>query len=737
MEDNQQPPAELKHEASDATGLAADGADAPAAGDATEQNGEGTGSSNANGTTSANPLDAPKSPPAQNEGGEQEDADMGGVDDDAKGEEADAEKDNIDDAQGTPSGNADGQSAQTKASLEAAANSHLVAQTHQIILPSYSTWFDMQTIHPIEKKSLPEFFNARNRSKTPAVYKDYRDFMINTYRLNPVEYLTVTACRRNLAGDVCAIMRVHAFLEQWGLINYQVDPQTRPANIGPPFTGHFKITADTPRGLQPFQPAQNTFTTPGKPHPSTERAKSTTPAAKADLNLELRRSVYDEKGKEIKASEEPAEKQTNGEGTAAANGKSTDDATTATKAMESAAREPLKTFNCYACGIDCTRCRFHYARSDPVSGSNNPAEAKYDLCPNCYFQSRMPSNHRSSDFVKMEEPAYSHIPDKDAPWTDSELLLLLEALETFDDDWNQVSKHVGTRTKEECVLKFLQLDIQDQFLEDSALGASTMKFLSGRTPISQLENPVMSVISFLAQMTDPSVVTAATGRSIAAMQKELRRQLEKGMGGDKQQSAAPEKEKEQQQPQQTDKENVKSEDRMDVDAPASAAEQTSASASADAEKSAEKEKSSSDVISQIATTALATGAARASALASHEEREITRMVGAAVNLTLQKLELKMDQFAEMEEIVQAERRDLEKGRQQLFLDRLSFRKRMKDTLRTFQQASLKSAEEGTRMMQDSLNAHAGQRFGFQSDNGGSGEQQTIAPPAGGKSVEIS
>lgn len=46
--------------------------------------------------------------------------------------------------------------------------------------------------------------------------------MINTYRLNPGEYLTVTACRRNLAGDVGAIMRVHAFLEQWGLINYQV-----------------------------------------------------------------------------------------------------------------------------------------------------------------------------------------------------------------------------------------------------------------------------------------------------------------------------------------------------------------------------------------------------------------------------------------------------------------------------------------------------------------------------------
>lgn len=110
----------------------------------------------------------------------------------------------------------------SKERVESAARDHLVSQTHAIVLPSYSTWFDMNTIHDIERKAMAEFFNSRNRSKTSAVYKDYRDFMINTYRLNPAEYLTVTACRRNLAGDVCAIMRVHAFLEQWGLINYQV-----------------------------------------------------------------------------------------------------------------------------------------------------------------------------------------------------------------------------------------------------------------------------------------------------------------------------------------------------------------------------------------------------------------------------------------------------------------------------------------------------------------------------------
>lgn len=116
----------------------------------------------------------------------------------------------------------DEQPGQTKAAQEATARSNLVQQTYSIILPSYSTWFDMHKIHEQEKRALPEFFNNRNRSKTEVVYKDYRDFMINTYRLNPSEYLTVTACRRNLAGDVCSIMRVHAFLEQWGLINYQV-----------------------------------------------------------------------------------------------------------------------------------------------------------------------------------------------------------------------------------------------------------------------------------------------------------------------------------------------------------------------------------------------------------------------------------------------------------------------------------------------------------------------------------
>merc|ERR1712223_1240781 len=156
---------------------------------------------------------------------------------------------------------------------------NVTEQTHHIIVPSYSSWFDYNAIHSIEKRALPEFFNARNRSKAPEVYLSYRNFMLDTYRLNPTEYLTSTACRRNLAGDVCSIMRVHAFLEQWGLINYQVDIDARPTVMGPPPTSHFHILADTPAGLNPINP-------PKTPQPSAARTMIDLDGKKSNGNQE-------------------------------------------------------------------------------------------------------------------------------------------------------------------------------------------------------------------------------------------------------------------------------------------------------------------------------------------------------------------------------------------------------------------------------------------------------------------
>jgi len=79
----------------------------------------------------------------------------------------------------------------------------------------------------------------------------------------------------------------------------------------------------------------------------------------------------------------------------------------------------------------------------------------------------------------------------------------------------------------------------------------------------------------------------------------------------------------------------------------------------------------------LVTLPFALSAARASALASHEERHITRLVSGSVNLQLQKLQLKLAHFSDFEKLLAAERRDLQRRRQQLFMDRLNFQRRVR------------------------------------------------------------
>lgn len=611
---------------------------------------------------SDNPLDAPDAPPR--DGDEPKDADMSGIGEAKEGENRVSEA----------------QPEKTKASIESSAREHLISQTHSIILPSYSTWFDMHKINPIERKALPEFFNNRNRSKTPAVYKDYRDFMINTYRLNPVEYLTVTACRRNLAGDVCAIMRVHAFLEQWGLMNYQVriekcntisinnhvylqvDAELRPSTVGPPFTGHFKVICDTPRGLQPWQPASDSTIIEGKKHSDTEAKATAAPVPKSDLNLEIGRNIYEASAKESKVTGKTP--QANGDGSA------TNGAVDVAKTIEDFVKPTISKVNCFSCGIDCTRIHYHNSHAEAPATSTN--KIKFDLCPNCYTEGRMPTNHSSAQYVKIEHPTYSSIPDRDAPWSDGEVLKLLEAMERYDESWDEVAEYVGTRTKEECVVKFLQFEIEDKYLDAEMVNKSTginmLGSQQGQLPFSSADNPVMSVIGFLAGLAEPSVTAAAAGRTVEAMKQSLRNQLEKPQVSEK----------------GKEKEN---EDSMEIDIRQDTATTTMTTTTTTLSTSA------------LATIPLASVAGRAGSLASHEEREMTRLVSAAVNTTLLKMELKLKQFSEMEAIVQAERRELERGRQQLYLDRVAFKKRVKDVQEGLRMAAATGGDQGIRMAQ--------------------------------------
>ncbi|KAH0532391.1 hypothetical protein TsFJ059_001086 [Trichoderma semiorbis] len=595
------------------------------------------------------------------------------------------------DTKGLPAGSNDtsaalngGVETKSKEAFESAARDHLISQTHAIVLPSYSTWFDMNSIHDIERKAMAEFFNNRNRSKTPAVYKDYRDFMINTYRLNPVEYLTMTACRRNLAGDVCAIMRVHAFLEQWGLINYQVDADQRPSHVGPPFTGHFKIICDTPRGLQPWQPAADPVVLEGKKNRDTDDKANASVPSKGDLNLGIGRNIYEASAKGTPITK--SESQKNG-----------DDGS-----IEEAAKTPVAKINCHQCGNDCTRIYYHSSQSDAR------AKAKFDLCPNCFTEGRLPASHTSSMYSKVENPTYTSILDRDAPWTDAEILRLLEGLERFDDDWGEIADHVGTRTREECVLQFLQLDIEEKYLDSEAptnppTGLSMLGSQHGHLPFNQVDNPVMSVVGFLASLADPASTAAAANRSADELKRNLRKQLD-GANQANSTAAADKKDSE-----------VDKTESMDVDFRQTVVTTTTTT--------------TSTTKTSLASIPLASIGARGAVFASHEEREMTRLVSAAANIMLQKLELKLKYFDEMEELLREERRELERGRQQLFLDRLAFKRQVQTIQDTLNAAAEEGGVQGSRMAQDIT--MDGEKLGFQSVL----EGQSMLPPSSAGQVK--
>lgn len=322
-----------------------------------------------------------------------------------------------------------------QAKLEEKARAYLAEQTSRVVIPSFAAWFDRNSIHEIEKKSLPEFFSGQSRTKSPQIYTQYRNFMIDTFRLNPIEYLTFTACRRNLAGDVGTLLRVHSFLEQWGLINYQVDPETRPSLMGPQFTGHFKVMVDGPRGLQPFEPPSKSLLSEGREQNLKDEevddagaayVKDVEPLREEDddesgpaINMEIRRNIYE-------SSADAAALQ--------------DENTKGQNVLHS------KAYNCQTTGQDVSVVRYHNLRS------------KQAVAQLAFEQGLFPGTQQASDFVRIKNSTAQ------GPWTDEETLLLLEGVEMFEDDWDSIADHVGTRRRDDCVVKFIQMPIEDPYL---------------------------------------------------------------------------------------------------------------------------------------------------------------------------------------------------------------------------------------------------------------------------------
>ncbi|KAL6940577.1 hypothetical protein ACO0QE_004484 [Hanseniaspora vineae] len=304
---------------------------------------------------------------------------------------------------------------------------YLATQTQPIIVPSFAQWFDISKVHEIEKTYFPEFFNIEktNIYKTPSVYQDCRDFMINTYRLQPSEYLTITGVRRNLALDVGSIVKIHQFLEKWGLINYQIQPRTKPSLVGPQFTGHFQIIMDTPSGLKPYLPVDSEVSNLEPAAPGQTETEANNANQPVHMNTTFKETIYN------KASD--------------------------FMNLDPGYMNNLKKYVCQSCGNDTATYVYHNLR-----------DKNDHICMRCFQEGRFKTIYSSSDFIKLDSNNFSKVEE----WSDSDLFRLLESLEMFGTNWDKIALHVG-KSKEECIVKFIELPIEDEYINKVLQKATT------------------------------------------------------------------------------------------------------------------------------------------------------------------------------------------------------------------------------------------------------------------------
>ena len=87
------------------------------------------------------------------------------------------------------------------------------------------------------------------------------------------------------------------------------------------------------------------------------------------------------------------------------------------------------------------------------------------LCTDCFHDGRFVTGHSSIDFIRVDSTTDFGDLDGDS-WTDQETLLLLEAVEVYNENWNEIAEHVGTKSKAQCILHFLRLPVEDGKLEN-------------------------------------------------------------------------------------------------------------------------------------------------------------------------------------------------------------------------------------------------------------------------------
>lgn len=572
-----------------------------------------------------------------------------------------------------------------------------------VLVPRCSTWFDLSAINPIEKRMLPEFFvheqkyrafppgAAGSSSKTPQLYLKYRNYMVAAYRQQPSVYLTATACRRSLAGDACAIMRVHEFLTHWGIINFDVPPHAMPPALHPNYALR-SVRAPSSRDMD-AQPIAMLVDSSSGHHAASSAAAHAT----SRFRCELCARACKGDGDFFELSAEAKRRATSG-GNGSSNGGDVQ-STTTNNVGSSAAMSNGKM----APGSDGVLTVGAFAVA-PGSG----------ICEECFLTHSYPEQFDASDFTRV-----STAPD--SAWTQEELDRLLDAVSTSTStgrngsdghkggdmscDWNFVAAKVGTKTPEQCLLHFLELPLLNGTTGDSGIrfpptGARSIRPMA---PAGALNASVLD-LSELVSRVDPLVAKAAARAAVAAV-KELHTMPvaermrdgikheggDQGSGSSNQVAQTSVQQDESSTPMSIDSAaqaivdsgvdagvTVKTEpvtveadgDVVMADGPADATEKQKETGSAPVRMT----KETLAVLEEAASaTTVALVATRAHAIAEETAQGPMReLVDQLLENQLQQMELKMKQLSVLEATLAAERDQLARERHELYMERLAF-----------------------------------------------------------------
>ncbi|XP_077249771.1 SWITCH/sucrose nonfermenting 3C [Tasmannia lanceolata] len=497
-----------------------------------------------------------------------------------------------------------------------------------LVVPMHADWFSPTTVHRLERQVVPHFFSGKSSNHTPEKYIELRNKIVAKYMENPDKRLSVGDCQGLIVDiDVPDLNRVVRFLDHWGVINYMAPPPAQPKIGGPLLREDVNGEIHIPSVA--FRSIDSLI------HFDKPKCRF----RPEDLSFPGSGGVPD---------------------------------------LDSKIRERLSENRCNYC-----------TRPLPHKYYQSQKEADIVLCSDCFHDGKFVAGNTSIDFMRVDSTKDLFDLDGDN-WTDQETLLLLEALEIYNDNWNNIADHVGTKSKAQCILHFIRLPMEDGLLETIELPSmavssdiskkddngksysNSVGYSEGvclhdldsenRLPFANSGNPVMSLVAFLASAVGPRVAAACAHASLASLSKDDHGlvatsgtvQKEGSVHGDRLNSESM---------------SMDGGSQGTISRLSHQKEETPVVKGLDDKDNSVGAPLSLERVKAAAKSGLSAAAMKAKLFADHEEREIQRLSATIINHQLKRLELKLKQFAEVETLLMKECEQVERTRQRLAAER--------------------------------------------------------------------